>query len=109
MGVKAGDMLTVEALEGSKAIRQVPVVALVKQYLGVMGYMDMKALNRLMKEGDAISGIYLTADAQYQEKLYRSFVNMPRVSGTIVRKNEIRNFYDVQAKGNAISLLLLPR
>ena len=24
---------------------------------------------------------------------------MPRVSGTIVRKNEIRNFYDVQAKG----------
>jgi putative ABC transport system permease protein len=99
LGVKAGDILTVEALEGSKAIRQVPVVALVKLYLGVMGYMDVKALNRLMKEGDAVSGVYLTADAQYQEKLYRSFVNMPRVSGTIVRKNEIRNFYDVQAKG----------
>jgi putative ABC transport system permease protein len=99
LGVKAGDMLTVEALEGSKEIRQVQVVALVKLYLGVMGYMDVKALNRLMKEGDAVSGIYLTADAQYQEKLYRSFVNMPRVSGTIVRKNEIRNFYDVQAKG----------
>ncbi len=99
LGVKAGDMLTVEALEGSKAIRQVQVVALVKLYLGVMGYMDLKALNRLMREGDAVSGVYLTADAQYQDKLYRSFVNMPRVSGTIVRKNEIRNFYDVQAKG----------
>jgi putative ABC transport system permease protein len=99
LGIKAGDLLTVEALEGSKAISQVPVVALVKLYLGVMGYMDIKALNRLMKEGNAVSGIYLTADAQYQERLYRSFVNMPRVSGTIVRKNEIRNFYDVQAKG----------
>jgi putative ABC transport system permease protein len=99
LGVKAGDLLTVETLEGSKAICQVKVVALVKLYLGVMGYMDIKALNRLMKEGDAISGVYLTADPQYQEKLYRSFVNMPRVSGTIVRKNEIRNFYDVQAKG----------
>jgi putative ABC transport system permease protein len=99
LGVKAGDMLTVEALEGSKSVRQVQVVALVKLYLGVMGYMDVKALNRLMKEGDAISGIYLTADPQYQEKLYRSFVNMPRVSGTVVRKNEIRNFYEVQAKG----------
>ncbi len=75
------------------------VVALVKLYLGVMGYMDISALNRLMKEGDAISGAYLTADSLYQEKLYRSFVNMPRVSGTIVRRNEIRNFYDVQAKG----------
>lgn len=99
LGVKAGDMLTVETLEGSKAIRQVQVVALVKLYLGVMGYMDVKALNRLMKEGNAVSGVYLTADAQYQEKLYRSFVNMPRVSGTIVRRNEIHNFYDVQAKG----------
>ena len=99
LGVKAGDMLTIEALEGSKSISQVQVVALVKLYLGVMGYMDVKALNRLMKEGDAVSGVYITADAQYQEKLYRSFVNMPRVSGTVVRKNEIRNFYDVQAKG----------
>ena len=99
LGVKAGDILTVETLEGAKAIRQVQVVALVKLYLGVMGYMDVKALNRLMKEGDAVSGVYITADAQYQEKLYRSFVNMPRVSGTVVRKNEIRNFYDVQAKG----------
>ena len=99
LGVKAGDMLTVEALEGSKTILQVPVVAVVKLYLGVMGYMDISALNRLMKEGEAISGAYLMTDANYQEKLYRSFVNMPRVSGTIVRRNEIKNFYDVQAKG----------
>jgi putative ABC transport system permease protein len=99
LGVKAGDMLTVETLEGSKSVRQVQVVALIKLYLGVMGYMDIKALNRLMKEGDAVSGVYITADAKYQEKLYRSFVNMPRVSGTVVRKNEIRNFYEVQAKG----------
>ncbi|MGV8056984.1 MAG: ABC transporter permease [Smithellaceae bacterium] len=99
LGVKAGDMITVEALEGARTIRQIPVAALVKLYLGVMGYMDISVLNRLMKEGDAISGAYLTADSQYWEKLYRNFVNMPRVSGTIVRKNEIRNFYDVQAKG----------
>jgi len=99
LGVKAGDMLTVEALEGSKAIRQVQVTALARLYLGVMGYMDLKALNRLMREGEAVSGVYLTADERYQEKLYRNFVDMPRVSGTIVRKNEISNFYDVQAKG----------
>jgi putative ABC transport system permease protein len=99
LGVKVGDMLTVEALEGSKAIRQVPVVALVKQYLGVMGYMELSALNRLMSEGDAISGAYLVTDATFREKLFRSFVNMPRVSGTVVRNDEIRNFHEVQAKG----------
>jgi len=99
LGVKAGDMLTVEVLEGSKPIRQVPVVALVTLYLGVMGYMDLTALNRLMREGDAISGAYLVTDPMYSEKLYQSFIKMPRVSGTVLRRNEVRNFHDVQAKG----------
>jgi putative ABC transport system permease protein len=99
LGVKAGDLLTVEVLEGSKPVRQVPVVALVKLYLGVMGYMDVTALNRLMREGDAISGAYLVTDPLYDEKLYRRFIDMPRVSGTVLRRNEIRNFHDVQAKG----------
>ncbi len=98
LGVKAGDMLTVEALEGSKAVRQVPVVALAKQYLGVMGYMNLNALNRLMNEGDAISGAYLMTDEHYREKLFRSFVEMPRVSEIVVRQNEIRSIYDVMAK-----------
>ena len=99
LGVRAGDLLTVEVLEGSKPVRQVPVVALVKLYLGVMGYMDVTALNRLMGEGDAISGAYLVTDPLYSGKLYRNFIDMPRVSGTVLRRNEIRNFHDVQAKG----------
>lgn len=98
LGVKAGDMLTVEALEGSKTVRHVPVVALAKQYLGVMGYMNLNALNRLMNEGDAISGAYLVTDENYREKLFRSFVEMPRVSEIIVRQNEIRNIYEIMAK-----------
>ncbi|RPJ15400.1 MAG: ABC transporter permease [Desulfobacteraceae bacterium] len=98
LGIKAGDMLTVEVLEGSKPVRQVPVVSLVKQYLGVNGYMDLEALNRLMKEGDAISGAYLFTDSNYRDKLFRRFVEMPRVSGTVVRKDEIRNFNEIQAR-----------
>ena len=99
LGVRAGDLLTVEVLEGAKPVRQVPVVALVKFYLGVTGYMDVTALNRLMREGDAISGAYLVTDPLEREKLYRRFFDMPRVSGTVLRRNEIRNFHDVQAKG----------
>jgi putative ABC transport system permease protein len=99
LGVRAGDLLTVEVLEGAKPVRQVPVVALVKLYLGVMGYMDLRALNRLMREGSAVSGAYVVADPRETPRLYRRLVDMPRVSGTILRRNEIRNFHDVQAKG----------
>lgn len=99
LGIRPGDLLTVEALEGSRAIRQVPVVALVKQYLGVMGYMDLSALNRLMREGDAISGAHLVTDSRREKQLFETFVGMPRVSGTVVRTDEIRNFFEVQARG----------
>ncbi len=98
LDVRTGDILTLEILEGSKATLQVPVAALVKQYLGVTGYMDIAALNRLMQEGGAISGAYLVTDSLYRESLYRRFVEMPRVSGTVLRINDIHNFHEVQAK-----------
>jgi putative ABC transport system permease protein len=98
LGVKAGDMLTVEVLEGAKPLRQVPVVGLVQQYIGLMGYMDLLALNRLMREDHAISGAYLTVDSLNQPKIYRTLVEMPRVAGTFVREDEIKNFYETQAE-----------
>jgi len=98
LGVKVGDTVTVEVLEGSKSVRQVPVVALAKQYLGVMGYMNITALNRLINEGDAISGAYLVTDAKHRPRLFNSFVEMPRVSDITVRKNDITNMYEVMAK-----------
>ncbi len=98
LGIKAGDMLTIEVLEGNRPVRQVPVVALVRQYIGVMGYMDRAALNRLMREGDLASGAYLTVDSAEQARLYRTLVEMPRVAGAVVRLDEIRNFYQTQAE-----------
>lgn len=98
LGVKPGDMLTLEILEGSRPVRQVPVVSLAKQYIGLSGYMDISALNRLMREGNTISGAYLMTDSLYQNEIYRRLVEMPRISGTVVRKDEIRNFYETQAE-----------
>ncbi|MEJ2643834.1 MAG: ABC transporter permease [Gammaproteobacteria bacterium] len=90
--VKVGDRVTVEALEGSRRTRRVPVVGLIKQYLGVRGYMDLGALNRLMGEGAAVSGAYLSIDSRYANEIYRRLKDMPRVAGTTVRAQEIRNF-----------------
>ena len=93
-----GDVLTLEALEGSRPVRQVQVVGLVKQYIGMAGYMELGALNRLMREGEAVSGAYLAVDSLYTSDIYRRLIEMPRVAGTVVRKNEIWNFYETQAE-----------
>jgi putative ABC transport system permease protein len=99
LGVKIGDLLTIEVLEGAKPVRRIQVVATAKLFLGVTGYMDIGALNRLMREGNALSGAYLLTDSLYNETLFRTFTDMPRVGGVVLRRNDIRNFHDVQARG----------
>ena len=92
LGVRAGDTITVEILEGNRPVREVVVAALVKEYLGVMAYMDIRALNRLLKEGHAISGAYLAIDAIQANEIFHALKQMPRVAGTVQRKNELENF-----------------
>ena len=98
LGIRPGDMLTVEILEGNRPVRQMPVVGLVQQYIGTIGYMDMAALSRFMREGDAISGAYLSVDDIYRHDIYNELINMPRVAGAVVRKDDIKNFYETQAE-----------
>lgn len=94
LGVRPGDRLTVEALEGRRPVREADVAALVKQYVGVSAFMDLSALNRLMGEGHAISGAYLFTDKRYLPEIYRKLKGMPRIAGTAIREGEIRSFYD---------------
>ncbi len=98
LGVREGDMLTVEVLEGGRPVVDVPVAALVSQFIGVSAYMDISALNRIMHEGNAISGVYLSADPVYQPRIFARLKRMPRIAGTEVREKAIRNFYDTMAE-----------
>jgi len=96
LGVSPGDSLTVEALEGRRPVRSVPVTGVIRQYAGLLGFMDIDALNRLMMEDGAITGAYLTMDPRYRRGLYKKLIDMPRVSGAIVTKDELTNFNETQ-------------
>jgi putative ABC transport system permease protein len=98
LGIRPGDSLTVEVLEGKRVVRQVTVAGLVSEYVGVAGYMDLSALNRLMREGHAISGAYLAMDPLQQPRVYSALKEMPRVAGTSVRAKVLENFYETMAK-----------
>jgi putative ABC transport system permease protein len=73
------------------------VAGLVSEYVGVAGYMDLSALNRLLREGHAISGAYLATDPATTESLFRTEGNA-RVAGTSVRTKVLENFYETMAK-----------
>ncbi|RJP16592.1 MAG: FtsX-like permease family protein [Candidatus Abyssobacteria bacterium SURF_5] len=97
LGISPGDTLTVEVLEGERPVRQVAVAGLVNEFIGVSAYMEISALNRLMREGHAISGAYLSTDSAYDSRIYRELHEMPRVAGTTVRKLAIESFYETMS------------
>ena len=93
-----GDMLTIELLEGNRSTVQVPLVGTTKEYLGVNVYMQREALNRLLKEGHAISGARLKVDERYQGEVYTDLKDMPRIAGVVEHRSAIEAFYDTLAE-----------
>ncbi|HMA11618.1 MAG TPA: FtsX-like permease family protein [Steroidobacteraceae bacterium] len=91
--VKPGDMLTVEVLEGSRPVRQVPVLGITQQYLGVSAYMQKESVNALMREGNTVTGAYLAVEPGMEPELYAKLHERPRVLGMVANKTAIQSFY----------------
>ena len=92
--IRPGDLLTIEVLEGNRPIVQVPVVGTAKQYLGVNAYMQRGSLNRLLKEGHALTGALLTVDERYQRDVYAELKEMPRIAGVVEQQSSIESFFE---------------
>ena len=98
LGVKPGDILTVEVLEENRPVRQVRVVGLVDELLGVQAYIDIKALNRLMREGGTISGAYLAVDSHLANQLYTELKKIPAITGISTREASLNSFKEISAE-----------
>lgn len=92
LGLKVGDEVTVEVMEGSQETLKLKLVGLAKEYIGAKAYMNNDSLNRVLNEQDAISGAYLQIEDGYLPTLFDYFKNVPRVSATLERQQEMRNF-----------------
>ncbi len=98
LGVTPGDLVTVELLEGRRSIVQVPLAGVVQEYVGVSAYMEREALNRLLREGHAISGAYLSVDLDQMPLVLRRLRDLPAVAGTSARLRILTSFYETMAR-----------
>ena len=92
LSVKVGDVVTLEVLEGERPVRAVAVAAIMTDYTEASAYMSIAALNRLLREGDCISGAFLTLDVQERGKLYTKLKEMPKVAGVSIKEAALRSF-----------------
>ncbi len=97
LGARVGDLLTVEFLEGKRTTRQVPLTGLADDFAGMAAYMEMYALNRLLGEGDRVSGANMRVDAAKRQEFLRELKDIPRVSWVAIKESLRENFRQTTA------------
>ncbi len=94
LGVKAGDELIVEVLEGRRPKRTVLVTELVDEFLGTSAYMENSALHAMLREGPSLSGAFIQVDSIHADELYRRLKLVPFVAGVALKSAAVDSFYD---------------
>jgi putative ABC transport system permease protein len=92
LGVRIGEVIQVQALEGQRATREVPVRGFLEDFAGVAAYMDIDALRRLMHEGETVSGAYLAVDMRRWSEFMREVKDTPRIAITLVKDDQLEAF-----------------
>lgn len=98
LDVRLGDRVRVEVLEGEQPIREVPVSAMVTEYGGTNAYMDAGAMHRLLREGETLTGAFLSVQRDRMEDMYRTLKNTPRVAGVTIKEASVKSFHDTIAE-----------
>jgi putative ABC transport system permease protein len=107
LGARPGDTVTVEVLEGRRAVHRLPVTGLVDEVVGSSAYADLRTANDLLGEGRLISGAWLAVDDSAREALYGTVKRLAAVSGATVRETALIGFEQTIAESFRISLTLI--
>lgn len=92
LGVGIGDRVVVEVLEGRRPALTVPVSRVVESFIGIGAYMDMGALNRIMREGDTITGAQLLLDSSMASSFHAGVKSVPMITGVGLRREALASF-----------------
>jgi putative ABC transport system permease protein len=92
LGVGRGDRVLIAVMEGRQEVLDLPVTAIVEQYFGLSAYMERGALNRLLREGDAVSGVHVALDAAAVPAFYAAVKETPVVAGLGLTSRAVARF-----------------
>lgn len=98
LGLRAGDTVQVEVLEGERATRSIAVTAIFDELVGLNAYIDPRTLERLTGEGPRYNIAALTVDAAEREALMVRIKHLPQVGAAIVKDSLLQTFRNTTAR-----------
>ena len=98
LGVAPGDEVWVEVIDGRGPKVSVVVTGVARDYSGYVAYMDRRALNRLMEEGDLANGAQLLVEPDRRPAFYRAVSGMPQIVGASSRDETVASWRRAMAE-----------
>jgi putative ABC transport system permease protein len=106
LAVRAGDLVTVEVLEGRRQVFRVPVAGLFESYIGTQAYMRAAALHRLLHERPTATVVHLRVDRRRERDLFRALKRVPAVTSVLIRLAAVKIFRETMAESLWISIAI---
>lgn len=107
LGVRPGDTLRVEVLEGEPRTLELPVAATVREMMGLNAYLDRASLNRALGDADVSTGYVLGVERGREAALLDATKALPRVAGAFSKSTMLRNMEEVSARNVRIMSTIL--
>ncbi len=93
LNVRIGDPVTVDLLEGRRLSVTLPVTRIFDTYIGKPAFMNLAALNRLMRDGRVLTGLHVTIDAPARAAFLARLKTLPNIAAIQFRSAAIEMFY----------------
>lgn len=94
LDAKRGDEIDIQFLDGRRERRTVPVVAVFPDYTDPGAYMLRDQLHDLLREGDTVSGVFLSVDSLYLNDFHQRLKETPMAAGVTLKQAALQSFHD---------------
>lgn len=98
LGVGPGDTVVLRVLEGRRAEHAVRIAGFSEDFAGIAAHMEMESLNRLLGEGDRISGAHVTVAGGEWPAFLRAVKETPAAGRVIIKEAMRRSFRETTAQ-----------
>jgi len=107
LGLRIGDPVRIEVLEGRERILELPLEATVREMMGLNAYMERGALNRALGDGDLSTGFVLAVERGSEARALEASKALPKVAGAWSKATMLRNMEEISARNVRIMSTIL--
>jgi putative ABC transport system permease protein len=92
LNVAVGDFIWVDILEERRPSVSLPIIGLFETFIGTPVFMELHALNRVIKASPSFAYANLVIDDNYRQEIFSALKSTPKISAVMMREAAMDTF-----------------